>query len=123
MSMVPTLLLALIGWTGGPECPRVAHAPAGAAVLMASPAARTAGSPRISLARRSWHRQTLGFWLVDVLPECEAEEVDEPWLVDLDAVSGFADFGGLPGWGPAVPCRVTSPSPCLRFSSRIPLRC
>jgi len=123
MSMVPTLLLALIGWTGGPERLRVAHAPAGAAVSMASPAARSVGSPRTSLARRSWHRHAPGCWLVDGLPECEAEGFDEPWLVELDAVGGLAGIGGSPGWRPVRACWSASPAPTRRPDSRIPLRC
>ena len=123
MSMVPTLLLALIGWTGGPEHPEITRAPARPTLAAAGRDARGVASPRTSLARRSWHRQSPGCWLVDGLPECEAEEFDEPWLVELDAISGLADLGGRPGWRPVRARWSASPAPRLRSDSRIPLRC
>ena len=89
MSMVWIFILALVAGPDGHST----H-PAGESRRPALNSMVRAHSPEqpsrsLSIARRSWHRASSAPWSLTGLDEFDTEELDETWMVQLDALASF----------------------------------
>lgn len=82
-----------------------------------------AASRTLSVGRKSWHRSSRGCLTLNCPEEFDTEEVDETWMLQLDAIAS------LPGTCPG-PCWVRSDAEprCVEdfptpLPSYFPLRC
>ena len=123
MSMGWTIFLALVAGTGGQSMPpALGHARP--APDRTTRALGPSPSRSLSVARKCWHRSPCpGHWSLAGLEEFDTEEVDETWMVHLDAVASVpACWDGLAWSLPGSPSRsldAIAPPP----GSYFPLRC
>jgi hypothetical protein len=122
MNMAWTILLALVVEAGGHHVPPpLDHArPASDATVLAR---GPAPSRSLSIARRSWHRACSGYRTLAGSEEFDTEEVDETWMVHLDAIASvpgsWLDLAWSRSRSSAKPSPGLAPSP----PPHVPLRC
>jgi hypothetical protein len=118
MSMAWMILLAMVAEAGGHHV----HPPSDHARPAGDPTIRAQGpgpSRSLSVARKACP----GHWSFPVLEEFDTEEVDEAWMVHLDAVATVPGRQFGPAWSPSSSRPMASEESSLPPQSYFPLRC
>jgi hypothetical protein len=123
MSMIWIILLTLVAEAGG-HCVSPAPEPArSASDATVRPQQGAAPSRSLSVARRSWHRACPGYWTLAGLEEFDTEEVDETWMVHLDAIASVPGSWLCLAWSRSRSAPRASAGIARPPQSSFPLRC
>jgi hypothetical protein len=122
MSMAWTILLALVTGTGGyPPNPALDRAwSAGDRTVRAQGPGQ---SRSLAFAKKTWHRACSGCWASDGLEEFDTEEVDETWMVHLDAIASVPGSWLFEAWSRSVSRPKDNDGISFPPHSHFPLRC
>ena len=122
MSMAWIIILTLVAEAGGhgaPSAPEPARSASDATVRPRG----SAPSRSLSVARKTWHRTCPGYSILASLEEFDTEEVDETWMVHLDAIASVPGSWLCLAWSRSRSAPRPSAGITSLPQSSIPLRC